>query len=41
LLRVDTKAGHGSGKPTAQLIEEQADVYFLFHTLKVVLRDEG
>jgi len=25
LLRVETKAGHGAGKPTAKLIEEQAD----------------
>ncbi|MDQ3701308.1 MAG: prolyl oligopeptidase family serine peptidase, partial [Chloroflexota bacterium] len=27
LLRVETKAGHGAGKPTAKLIEEQADLY--------------
>ena len=32
LLRVETKAGHGFGKPTAKIIEEQSDVYaFLFH----------
>jgi len=32
LLRVDTKAGHGLGKPVAKLLEEQADTYaFLFH----------
>ncbi|MEW6235142.1 MAG: prolyl oligopeptidase family serine peptidase [Candidatus Omnitrophota bacterium] len=31
LLRVDTKAGHGAGKPTAKVIEEQSDIYaFLF-----------
>ncbi|HSF30982.1 MAG TPA: prolyl oligopeptidase family serine peptidase [Candidatus Tectomicrobia bacterium] len=36
LLRVDTRAGHGLGKPMAKLIEEQADVYaFLFHTLRI------
>jgi prolyl oligopeptidase len=36
LLRVDTRAGHGLGKPTAKLIEEQADIYaFLFHTLRI------
>jgi prolyl oligopeptidase len=36
LLRVDTKAGHGLGKPTAKLIEEQADIYaFLFHLFDV------
>jgi prolyl oligopeptidase len=35
-LRVDVKAGHGAGKPTAKLIEEQADVYaFLFGMLGV------
>lgn len=34
LLRVDTKAGHGLGKPTSKLIEEAADVYgFLLHHL--------
>jgi prolyl oligopeptidase len=27
LLRVDTQAGHGLGKPVAKLIAEQADVY--------------
>jgi prolyl oligopeptidase len=25
LIRIDTKAGHGGGKPTAKIIEEQAD----------------
>jgi prolyl oligopeptidase len=34
LLRVETKAGHGGGKPTAKLIEESADIYgFLFKVL--------
>ncbi|RIK37529.1 MAG: S9 family peptidase [Chloroflexi bacterium] len=27
LLRVETKAGHGMGKPTSKVIEERADVY--------------
>ncbi|PIE22796.1 MAG: S9 family peptidase [Planctomycetota bacterium] len=27
LIRVETRAGHGSGKPTSKLIEELADVY--------------
>lgn len=36
LLRVDTKAGHGAGKPTTKRIEEQADIYaFLFKTLNM------
>jgi prolyl oligopeptidase len=31
LLRVDTRAGHGQGKPTAKLIEEVVDIYaFIF-----------
>lgn len=34
LLRVETKAGHGRGKPTAKRIEEAADMYsFIFHHL--------
>ncbi len=34
LLRVDTKAGHGAGKPTSKQIEEAADIYsFLFKTM--------
>src|SRR3954452_11675376 len=32
LIRIETRAGHGSGKPTAKIIEESADVYaFLAH----------
>ncbi|KAJ0392599.1 hypothetical protein P43SY_007473 [Pythium insidiosum] len=27
LIRIDTKAGHGAGKPTAKIIEESAEVY--------------
>ena len=26
LLRIDTKAGHGMGKPTSKLIDEHVDV---------------
>jgi prolyl oligopeptidase len=32
LIRIETRAGHGSGKPTSKIIEETADVYaFLGH----------
>ncbi len=27
LIRIDTKAGHGGGKPMAKVLEEQADIY--------------
>ena len=31
LLRIETKAGHGFGKPTTKLIEERSDILaFLF-----------
>jgi prolyl oligopeptidase len=34
LIRIETKAGHGAGKPTTKLIEERADLYaFLVQTL--------
>ena len=36
LLRVETKAGHGGGKPITKVIEEQADIYaFLFKVLNM------
>jgi prolyl oligopeptidase len=41
LLRVEVKAGHGLGKPTAKVIDEQTDIYaFLLHTLRVGLSPE-
>lgn len=40
LLRVETKAGHGAGKPTAKLIEEQADLY-TFLDATIVRGDQG
>ncbi|MBF1535596.1 MAG: prolyl oligopeptidase family serine peptidase, partial [Prevotella salivae] len=27
LIRIDSKAGHGAGKPLSKQIEEQADIY--------------
>lgn len=34
LIRIDTKAGHGAGKPTSKRIEEAADMYaFLFQNV--------
>ena len=34
LIRIDTKAGHGGGKPLAKVLEEQADIYgFLMFNL--------
>jgi prolyl oligopeptidase len=36
LIRIETKAGHGAGKPTAKLIEEIADEWgFLVKVLKL------
>ncbi|MBC6434663.1 S9 family peptidase, partial [Nostoc sp. HG1] len=30
LIRIETKAGHGAGKPTAKIIEEAADKWAFF-----------
>ena len=38
LVRIDTKAGHGAGKPTAKVIEEYTDVWsFVFYHLGMKL----
>jgi prolyl oligopeptidase len=38
LTRIETRAGHGAGKPTAKLIEERADQWaFLVKTLGITL----
>lgn len=35
LIRIETKAGHGAGKPTDKIIQEYADLYaFVFYNLK-------
>jgi prolyl oligopeptidase len=35
LLRVDTRAGHGQGKPVAKVVAEEADAWaFLLHHLR-------
>jgi prolyl oligopeptidase len=40
LIRIETRAGHGSGKPTTKIIEEAADVYaFLGHFTGLDLGD--
>ena len=39
LIRIDSKAGHGSGKPMAKMLEEQADIYgFIMHNLGMKLK---
>jgi len=39
LVRIDSKAGHGAGKPTAKVIEEYTDVWsFVFYHLGMELR---
>jgi prolyl oligopeptidase len=42
LIRIETRAGHGAGKPTAKLIEELADEYaFLVKNLRMRLPANG
>lgn len=37
LIRIDSKAGHGAGKPIAKVIEEYADMYsFIFYNLGLI-----
>lgn len=39
LIRIETRAGHGAGKPTTKVIEEQADIFgFLVKNLKMDIK---
>jgi prolyl oligopeptidase len=39
LLRIESRAGHGQGKPTAKQIEEMADIYaFILHAMGLPVR---
>ncbi|MGM9843695.1 MAG: prolyl oligopeptidase family protein [Muribaculaceae bacterium] len=36
IIRIDTKAGHGAGKPVAKVIDEYADIYsFIFYNMGI------
>ncbi|WP_321481007.1 prolyl oligopeptidase family serine peptidase [uncultured Bacteroides sp.] len=36
IIRIDSKAGHGAGKPMSKILEEQADIYsFIMYNLKM------
>ncbi|NHZ85720.1 MAG: prolyl oligopeptidase family serine peptidase, partial [Planctomycetia bacterium] len=36
LIRIETKAGHGAGKPTSKIIEELADMWsFMFYNMNI------
>ncbi len=42
LIRVQTKAGHGAGKPTSKIIEEEADRWaFLVKNLGIQMKREA
>ena len=39
IIRIDSKAGHGGGKPIAKVIEEQTDIYsFIMHNLGMEIK---
>ena len=39
LVRIETKAGHGGGKPTSKLIDEAADLWsFVFWNLGMKIK---
>lgn len=40
IIRIDSKAGHGSGKPMGKVLEEQADIYsFIMYNLGMELKE--
>lgn len=40
MIRVDTKSGHGAGKPTAKIIEELSDIYsFIYQSIGLTWTD--
>jgi prolyl oligopeptidase len=42
LIRIETKAGHGAGKPTSKQIEEIADIYsFSWYNMGFTPRYDG
>ncbi len=41
LIRIDSKAGHGAGKPIAKIIDEYADIYsFIFENMGLTPNDK-
>ena len=39
LIRIEVAAGHGAGKPTAKVIQEQADIYaFMFYNMGLKMK---
>ncbi|MBR5910762.1 MAG: S9 family peptidase [Bacteroidales bacterium] len=42
IIRIDTKAGHGGGKPISKVIEEQADIYsFILYNMGLTYPKEA
>ena len=39
LIRIDSKAGHGGGKPLSKVMEETADIYgFIMYTMGMKMK---
>jgi prolyl oligopeptidase len=39
LIRIDTKAGHGGGKPLSKRLEETADIFaFIMHNMGMKMK---